>query len=155
MTEEIIKIDANTEIEVTRYGGGNLKSKIPYVNGVKHGAETWWNEDGKKWLEEMWRDGKEHGTETGWNESGMKRWEVTWIHGKQHGVGSQRYESGQKEWEKYCIAGEEYARIEWDEEGNVIKVDLPTLTPTINPLSKLKNHINMQLRYHVFKPTTK
>ncbi len=117
-----------------------LESKASYVNAAKHGLEQWREEGGQKWKEVMWRNGKHHGVDSGWYENDRKKWEEMWRADKLHGVGIWWHENGKKWQEIYYLNNEEYARIECDEEGNVIKVDLPTLTPTINPLSKLKNH---------------
>ncbi len=136
MTSEIIKIDANTEIKVTRFGNGKLKSRIPYVNGVKHGTPQWWWEDGQKAWEEMRKCGKQHGAETYWHANGQKKWEKMWANNVQHGVSVWWDEGGNKEREIYFIAGKEYGKIEWDEEGNVFEADFPN--PVTKPNCKLK-----------------
>ncbi len=140
MTPEIIKIDTNTEIEVTRYGGGNLKSKIPYVNGEKHGVEERRNEDGTKWYEEMWKEGESHGLRTGWGYNGEKWWEEWWRADKLHGVATWWDENGAKSREMYYIEGKRYGVIKWDEKGSVTEVKLPTTptTPNRKPIVKTK-----------------
>ncbi len=134
----------STEIKVTRYTNGRISSKTPYVNGKKHGVDSRWFKNGKKEIERMWKEDKRHGMYSGWYENGQKRWEEMWKEGKQHGVETSWYENGEREEEIYYIAGKVYARIGWDEEGNVTKAKFRTpaqpRTPTINPPAKLKNH---------------
>ncbi len=143
MTTEEIKIATNTEIKVTRYAGGNLKSKIPYVNGQKHGIQQWWREDGQKMWQEIWANGKQHGVGSEWNDNGQKWSQEIWRDGKEHGVWTWWREDGTKGQEIYYLADKVYARIEWDKEGAVtaVKFRPPSLTNTATNLANQKNHI--------------
>ncbi len=139
MTVEVIKINNNTEIEVTRYGGGNLKSKIPYVNGVKHGVEEWWWENGHKKYEEIWANGKRDGVDIEWWENGQKGCQTTWKDGKEHGVATWWHESGTKQREIYLLADKRYAWIGWNAKGNVAEVRFRSpLTNSARKPHKLK-----------------
>ncbi len=163
MTPEIIKIDTNTKIKITRYDNGEVMSKTAYVNDKKHGLDsewlvggqkrwegpwkdgkshgmtTAWGENGEKAWESMWKCGKKHGMETGWYEDGQKRWEEMWKEDKQHGMYSGWYEDGQKRWEVYYLDNEVYAEIEWDERGNAKTLRIPEKAPSkTNPVGKSK-----------------
>ncbi len=94
--------------------------KTPYVNDEIHGLERWWYESGSKAEESMWKDGKEQGLETYWYENGQKRHEEICRSDKQHGVATSWREDGKKESEAYFIRGQEYAKMEWNEEGSVL-----------------------------------
>ncbi len=86
MSAEIIKIDNNTEIEVTSHKNGEVRSKVPYVSGMRHGLDIGrWNNGQKEW-ERMWVEGKKHGMNTYWWENGGKWSESMRRHGKEHGV---------------------------------------------------------------------
>ncbi len=122
MTPEIIKIDTNTKIKITRYDNGEVISKTAYVNDKnhewqKHGMDIRWYGDGGKILEIMRRDGKEHGVDMEWYKSGSKHGEKKWKGGKLHGMVSWRDEDGRKESEAYYLRGQLLSRIGWDEEG--------------------------------------
>ncbi len=51
MSEEIIKINNNREIKVTRHENGEVRYKTPYLNHERHGLEESWYKDGTKWCE--------------------------------------------------------------------------------------------------------
>ncbi len=162
MLTKVIKVNSAPKIKTTHYHGGKVESQTPYVNGKKHGAEIRWHEDGTKIIEGMWNSGKRHGVETLWDEDGTKRWEEiwkndkhhgiwtewyenrtksheeTWMNGKRHGVETGWYEDGKIKYKIYYFHDEDYARIHWDEEGNITKVKKPTYSPPINPVVKSK-----------------
>ncbi len=106
-----------------------------------HTLDTWWYENGTKSHEGMLKNGKPHGMVTWWYRNGLKRWESTHIDGKDHGVDTFWYENGKKQTEKQYLNNEVYSHIEWDEEGNIIEANFPTLPPPpeTNPLNRLKN----------------
>ncbi len=140
MDTEVIKINNTTQIAVKYYDNGEVFSKTSYVDGEIHGAETWWYEDGTKWTEEMWLKGKRYGLYTHWNEDGSKKYETMGRKDCDHSTGTGWYESGKKEWEVYRCHGKVYARIDWDEVGNVTKANIQSQAkPQPYPLNK-KNH---------------
>ncbi len=142
----------NNTVKTTYHLNGTVKSKTPYVSGKRHGMATWRKDNAQKRSEIMWKDEKRHGMATWWDEDGIKQYEVTYVDDKQHGVYTEWYENGMKRWEKYFVCDEEYARIEWDVTGNVLRSDLPpqplpSISPsTTNPITKLKNHIRGWVR---------
>ncbi len=75
-------------------------------------------------------------------ENAKKRWQEMYRTGDLHGVETYWYENGQKEREIYYNSDKEYARIEWDEEGDVAKAKLPTRSSIINPTVKSKKIIS-------------
>ncbi len=128
MTPGIIKIVATTKIKTTRYDNGEVMSKTPYARGKKHGLRIEWYDSGKKGREEMWKEDKIHGMTRCWWQNGSKWQERTWGNGQEHGLRIEWYENGQKREEIYHLRGEEYARISWDEEGNITEINFPNST---------------------------
>ncbi len=105
--------------ETTRHSNGVAQSKTPYVNGKKHGTQTVRYESGQKKYEITWRNHEKHGLETWWHENGNKALET------------------------YRLRYKKYARIRWDEYGDILKANLPpppTLQAITNPkpIPKLK-----------------
>ncbi len=151
--KKFTKVRNSPSIETKYHPNGEVESKTPYVNGKKHGAATWWNEDGKKYLEQMWRDGKKHGLETWWYISGKKWQEIPRQAGERYGVKTSWWESGQKEREIYQFGSKDYAHIQWDESGNVTEISLPKttiisiITPIIKPIIKFTNE--RKNKYHL------
>ncbi len=150
--------------KVEYYPDGKIKSKVPYVDGKKHGLERRWNEKGVIYSKTTWVDGKKHGLLTYRHENGDKYWVETLREGERHGLKRWWWESGKQElqvtenngerqgvqtwwWERggkqqedYCLRDEVYARIEWSPEGNVNEVKFPTrgipATPQTKPTPK-------------------
>ncbi len=106
MSKEISKkppeITNPNRVKTTRHENGKVKSKIPYVNGKKHGVETEWFTDGSKWFERMWVSGKRHGDTTYWYKNGGKRWDGYYLGRKQHGMDITWREDGSKSRGKTC-----------------------------------------------------
>ncbi len=175
MTEEIIKINNNTVIKVTRHENGNIESKATYVNNIIQGVETEWDKNGQKWSETMWRDDVMHGAETYWREDGSKRGEAMRLNGEKHGRETDWWDNGRKRrqlihwnydlqgvttiWRKdgkkkeevYYSHDEEIGGMKWDEEGKVTKVKFPPPYPsfkqTTNP-NPSKNPIKIIPKPH-------
>ncbi len=89
MSKEIIKINNNAEIKVTRHESGEVRCKTSYVNGLKHGLDICW-----------WDNGKKHGMDSAWRKNGKKEWEKIWADGRRHGVTTYWHDSSEKEKEK-------------------------------------------------------
>ncbi len=132
-----------TKVKITHHSNGKAESKTAYINGERHGMESFWYESGAKWYETMWMDGEKHGMSIEWYEDGSKWSEVMWRDGKLHGMMSMWDESGQKEWEIHYIAGKTYGDIKWDEEGSVSAVtfssQIESSNNKTNPPPKSKN----------------
>ncbi len=139
MTPETTKIDANTKIKTTYYDNGKVKSKITYANGKWHGAERWWWDNGKKDSLIMWRMGKKHGIRLAWYKNGAVARQEMRTNDKRQGMTTYWWKSGQKSKEIYYFHDKEYAHIKWNEEGNVIKTNFPTLPTNANAKSKKIN----------------
>ncbi len=134
-----------SRVDIKQHPNGEIETATPYVNGKKHGVETWWEEDGTKEREETWRNGRRHGMETEWYENGRKRQDTMWKDGEKHGLSAWWDEAGKKEREIYYTRKKIHAGMEWDEEGNVISLTFPTppiKTPASPPRKNgLKNQI--------------
>ncbi len=121
MPPEVIKINNDTRTEITRYPNGAPECKTPYVNDKAHGVEIWWWNNGQKSSEIMRKDGKRHGVVRAWRKSGEIWHEsMTYKNNKVYETYTGWYESGWKEKEVYYVHNKEYARIEWDEKGDVV-----------------------------------
>ncbi len=144
---------------------GEVKSEINYKNNQRHGLCIDWYENGHKQFESYWKDGEMHGVSTYWStdqtlqrpykrqetnhkdgahtglhsqwyENGQKEYEINYRGDARHGMNTWWYENGMKEKAQYFFHGEAYARIFWDEEGNVIKTELSTPPPSSAKPSK-------------------
>ena len=65
------------------YENGQKWEEITYKDGKKDGLETWWYIDGKKCFEGTWKDGKLDGLVTGWYENGQKSGEWNYKDGEE------------------------------------------------------------------------
>ncbi len=77
-----------------------------------------------------------------WRENDRKRQTDMWYAGKMHGVVTVWLENDKKLRETYFHLSKEYARIEWDKEGNVIEVNLPAAR--LRPSNK--DGVNFQIK---------
>ncbi len=112
-----------------------------WLLGEMRGVETWWYGNGTRKWETMRRDLQQHGLETQWFENGTIFTKRTWKDSKYHGVTAWWGEYNKKEREIYYTRNRTHVGIEWDEEGNairvaewadegtMIKIKLPPLTP--------------------------
>ncbi len=98
-----------TEV-VKTYDNGNIKS-ITYHKKSRTGIEKVkyeeYFENGQKYEEETYKDGKPDGLFTEWYENGQKIREVTYKNGKKDGLSTYWYENGQKQWEATFKDGEQ------------------------------------------------
>ncbi len=138
MSKKIIKFHLNDEV-VSKTTQTNLEkhriAAVTYKNGSKwwqdawnsekrHGVCTGWYENGAKKYETTWFNGEKHGADIWWDKSGTMRRKEMWNNGASLGLDTGWYESGWKEKEVYYVHNKEYARIEWDEAGNITKTKL-------------------------------
>ena len=63
------------------YEDGLKYSETPFVNGKEHGMEITYHEDGSKTWETPYVDGKEHGTQIWYREDGSKEREAVFENG--------------------------------------------------------------------------
>ncbi|QQR86285.1 MAG: hypothetical protein IPJ76_17105 [Flavobacteriales bacterium] len=62
----------------TKYPDGKVKSRIEYLNMVRHGKGTWFYPDGSKEQEGQYVNGDAHGAWKGWHPNGKIRFERTY-----------------------------------------------------------------------------
>ncbi len=67
---------------VEYYENGKKWSETHYKNGKRDGLETEWYKNGQKKSESHYKNGKLDGLSTGWDESGKKERETHWKDGK-------------------------------------------------------------------------
>ncbi len=131
---------------IKHHADGGVLSKTRYKNEKKHGIETWWWKNGGKEQEITWNDFKLHGVWIKWYESGNKYSQTTAAKGEKHGVETEWYDSAAKYQEAYYFRNKDYARIQWDEKGNITKASFSA--SLIHPLAlkktKFKNHTKPQ-----------
>ncbi len=122
----------------TDFSTGKVLSKTSYVNRINHGLKALWYDNGQKHWQRMLRKNKKHGQETVWWDNGQKAVQQMLVDNKVHGLGSVWYENGIKSMDIHYTRGIEYARIEWDEKGNITQANLPTYYSNSkkNPLLK-------------------
>ncbi len=158
MTNKTNNLPNHNREKITLHSNGRVESKIPYINGKKHGKETLSREDGSKEMETMWAGGEKHGIEVWSHKDGVKKRVIPWVRGKKHGIASEwisrdareleaiwgndkrketdtfRDDNNKSSTQKYYVFNEEYARIEWSDHGSVTKTNIPTPTQeTANP----------------------
>jgi antitoxin component YwqK of YwqJK toxin-antitoxin module len=87
-------------------------------SSLQHGPMTVWHENGQKWGEENYKDGKLHGRRTDWYENGQKEAEVNYKDGKEDGPYISWHENGQKWREENYKDGKLHGRrTDWYENG--------------------------------------
>jgi hypothetical protein len=86
------------------YRTGQIRERVPFRNGRRHGIARVWHKNGVLALEELYRDGLLHGVCRQWNEAGklLGRYKMV------HGTGLQRewYDNGQLQLEVSTVRGE-------------------------------------------------
>jgi antitoxin component YwqK of YwqJK toxin-antitoxin module len=68
------------------WDNGNLKREESYLNGVRHGKTSNWDECGIKRIQHSYQFGKYHGIDIAWNQNGLKVFINTHINGFYTGV---------------------------------------------------------------------
>lgn len=83
---------AETDAPETRYGqwtfwyeNGNRWMEGSYENGKREGIWTWWHENGVRSQVGPFKDGVRNGPFTYWYSEGTKSQEVTYVNGNEHG----------------------------------------------------------------------
>lgn len=93
--------------EVFYYENGQIKMEGWYnAAHLKHGKWIYWREDGKKWSEGEFFEGKDDGWRRTWHENGQKHYEGRFDKGKRIGV-----------WKFYDESGKMVKDIDYDKEG--------------------------------------
>ena len=103
---------------ITWYENGQKWLEEAYKDGKLDGKWVDWYENGQKRTEFTYKDGKEHGLSTIWYENGEKVSEETFKDGEEDGVSTGWYENGQKEYEGTYKDGKEGGLwTEWHDDG--------------------------------------
>ncbi|MEW4924767.1 hypothetical protein [Algibacter sp. 2305UL17-15] len=83
-------------ILVSYYDPENLKSKIEYADGKKHGLETQWYRNGDKMIERFYREGFKTGIHKSWWQDGTQKFEYHFNEkGEFHGIVKEWYKNAQ------------------------------------------------------------
>jgi len=83
--------------EIRYYPNGRISEEGSYTEkGLKNGLWTYYFENGEKWLEENYSDGKKHGKTTEWYKSGKKMYVANYKYDLPNGKWIIWNEDGQK-----------------------------------------------------------
>jgi antitoxin component YwqK of YwqJK toxin-antitoxin module len=109
---EVEEKNYNTDIEVVCGEGIHffLDKEVALLYGLdtlKDGLYTSWYDNGQKWVECHYRDGKLDGLYQRWWKNGQKSAEYTYRDGKEEGLFQRWFENGQKSTECTCRDGKE------------------------------------------------
>jgi len=104
------------------YSSGQVKLKVNYKGGKKHGVETKWYENAKKESELNYKDGKEHGLHVLWYKSGSNMAEVNYKEGRVNGLYTRWRKNGTKKLEQNFKDGQlDGVETTWDENGKKLE----------------------------------
>ena len=107
-----------TGTAVLKRENGQKWSEEPFKDGKRDGLSTEWHANGQKRSEDTFKDGKVEGLVTKWHPNGQKWIEGTYKDGKPEGLETWWYEDGQKREEATWKDGKVVSSTKWDEEGN-------------------------------------
>jgi antitoxin component YwqK of YwqJK toxin-antitoxin module len=62
---------------------GQIRNETPLVNGQLQEIETWWHDNGHKWIERSWVNGMLQGISTWWHDDGSLRGITKWNQGQE------------------------------------------------------------------------
>ena len=100
------------------YDNGQKWEEGHFKDGKEYGKWTRWYKNGQKKKEATLKDGKPDGLYTKWYENGQKELAVTIKDGKEDGKVTKWYKNGQKEEKSTYKDGELISEKCWDEDGN-------------------------------------
>jgi antitoxin component YwqK of YwqJK toxin-antitoxin module len=83
-----------TSTVVERHADGSLRSRTPYLRGVRHGVAEGWYPDGTRAYRRAFRSGREHGPHTAWWEDGRPRLSERFVRGRLEGQAREWFANG-------------------------------------------------------------
>ncbi|MBU2950078.1 hypothetical protein KO493_05135 [Tamlana agarivorans] len=103
------------------YKPEKLKSKMTYVDGKKHGAETQWYANGNLLIERFYKEGFKTGTHKSWYQDGTQKFEYHFNDkGEFHGVVKEWYKNAQIFRDFNYVNGKEVGRQRlWKVDGSL------------------------------------
>jgi antitoxin component YwqK of YwqJK toxin-antitoxin module len=114
--------DADTPFSgkaVDLYDSGEMAIEGNFLEGMAHGEETWWFENGNKNSLVTYQRGERHGPHLVWYENGQLQVDVCYNTGKRDGRHAVYYESGQVRSEAYFANDKlEGTYTTWFEDGS-------------------------------------
>lgn len=102
------------------YDNGRKYYESNYVNGKKHGKQYRWYNNGQLNYEYNYIDGKKHGEQYCWYDNGFKRYECNYIDGEKHGKQHGWFFSGRKEYEVNYFYGKLHGKQKYWSDQNII-----------------------------------
>ena len=82
-TTKISEFVHGTGTSIWYHEDGAKYREAPYVNGKQHGTQIWYYKDGSKLSEIPYLDGKKHGTMIDYREDGSKGIEIVYENGEE------------------------------------------------------------------------
>lgn len=102
-----VQVDKNEKIRNLRY----------FINGILDGPTVSWRENGLKFHQGGYKEGKKHGILTQWSDKSIKVLEQNYKHGKLDGLSVRWYKGGQKRSEQIFQDGSIVTAIGWKPNG--------------------------------------
>jgi hypothetical protein len=77
-----------------KYASGQLRSREPHADGLKHGEASYWHQNGKLYGNIIWVSGGKHGIVSLYRPDGSIEQSLSYKNGKLHGLSRWYYEDG-------------------------------------------------------------
>lgn len=108
------------QYKVIKYPNGNIKGKIPYIDGIKNGIEKDYYEDGTIESEVNYENGKINGIAKWYHPNGKLKVEANYLNGLEHGEMRFFYADGSFEQFSKFENGKHVYKREYDKDGQLI-----------------------------------
>ena len=125
-----------TGTEIRYYEDGSKWKEMRYVDGKPQGMEIQFREDGSKCMETPWVDGKRIGMEIAYYKDGSKFSETPYVDGNANGSGIKYRQDGSKESETTYAKHKWQSKIWYREDGSKWK----EMRYDIDPMIMMKSH---------------
>ena len=122
LTRHVAELYDLTKVENGLYqkwhDNGQKWEEVTYLDGKRHGLYQSWHDNGQKHVEDTYVVGKLHGLFQGWFSNGQKHVEETYVDGKPHGLFQGWFSNGQKHVEDTYVDGKLHGLYqEWHDNG--------------------------------------
>ena len=97
---------------------GSKYLEWPFVNGKRHGMHIWYGDDGQISTEAPYINGKEHGMKIHYYKDGSKSSETPYVDGNANGTGIKYRQDGSKERETVYVKRKKQSEIWYREDGS-------------------------------------
>ena len=97
---------------------GSKYLEWPFVNGKRHGMHIWYGDDGQISTEAPYVNGKEHGMKIHYYKDGSKSSETPYVDGNANGTGIKYRQDGSKERETVYVKRKKQSEVWYREDGS-------------------------------------